>query len=380
MGQPNWVPLSQPAFTPGFEFYNFSVEQNIDGRLEAFLLGKNGVLGHCWQLAPGKDWSEWLSQGQPPNNTFPAFPRAKRNADGRLEVFISGSDYTPWHIWQLAPGKNDWSSWSSLGQPVGIDLLTIDVGQNLDGRLEVFSAGSKDQASSTVPVDLALWHRWQLAPNGGWSEWASLGTAPNAIYFFSHVARNNADGRLEVFVSGPDYRPWHTWQLAPGKNDWSTWSSLGQPSGVNMGIPVVVSNVDGRLEVFDVGSDGALWHTWQLVPNGAWSEWAFLGSTPLVPGGPTEPVVGTNKDGRLEIFVTDASAVLWHSLQLTPKGSWSEWASLGKPSDLQPDPDTGVIPTPVIVENADGRLEVFLPGQTTCWHIWQLSPGGPWSS
>jgi hypothetical protein len=145
-----------------------------------------------------------------------------------------------------------------------------------------------------------------------------------------------------------------------------------------VGIPIVVSNADGRLEVFDVGSDEALWHTWQLAPNGAWSEWASLGSTPLVAGGPAEPVVGKNKDGRLEIFVTDASAVLWHSWQLALNGTWSGWASLGKLPELQPGPDT-VIPSPV-VENADGRLEVFLPGKTTFWHIWQLSPGGLWIS
>src|SRR5690349_9625541 len=108
--------------------------------------------------------------------------------------------------------------------------------------------------------------------------------------FYNFSVEQNTDGRLEVFLIGNNGVPWHTWQLAPGKNDWASWSSLGQPASVNVGSPVLVSNVDGRLEVFDVGSDGALWHTWQFTPNGPWSEWASLGSTPLVPGGPTEPV------------------------------------------------------------------------------------------
>ncbi len=44
-----------------------------------------------------------------------------------------------------------------------IDLL--EVGKNADGRLEVFVRGS----------DKALYHKWQTAPNNGWSGWASMG-------------------------------------------------------------------------------------------------------------------------------------------------------------------------------------------------------------
>jgi len=40
--------------------------------------------------------------------------------------------------------------------------------------------------------------------------------------------------------------------------------------------PGVGVNPDGRLEVFVVGSDFALWHNWQLTPGGAWSGWAPL--------------------------------------------------------------------------------------------------------
>jgi hypothetical protein len=41
----------------------------------------------------------------------------------------------------------------------------LDVGQNADGRLEVFVRGSNG----------ALYHKWQISPNDGWSGWASLG-------------------------------------------------------------------------------------------------------------------------------------------------------------------------------------------------------------
>jgi len=32
-------------------------------------------------------------------------------------------------------------------------------------------------------------------------------------------------------------------------------------------------NQDGRLELFARGADKALWHIWQVAPNGGWSGW-----------------------------------------------------------------------------------------------------------
>jgi hypothetical protein len=40
-----------------------------------------------------------------------------QNADGRLEVFVWGTDNALWHIWQMVPnsGYSGWSNWASLG-------------------------------------------------------------------------------------------------------------------------------------------------------------------------------------------------------------------------------------------------------------------------
>ncbi len=65
-----------------------------------------------------------------------------------------------WHKWQVAP-NDGWSGWASMSG--WIDRLAV--GQNAAGRLEIFARGS----------DGALWHKWQVAPNDGWSGWASMG-------------------------------------------------------------------------------------------------------------------------------------------------------------------------------------------------------------
>ena len=48
---------------------------------------------------------------------------------------------------------------------IGGEVVNICVMQNKDGRLEVF----------LVKQDGSVWHRWQKAPNGAWSDWASFG-------------------------------------------------------------------------------------------------------------------------------------------------------------------------------------------------------------
>lgn len=265
------------------------------------------------------------------------------NADGRFEVFVRGTDGALYHRWQTRP-SNGWNAgWSSLGGQV---IGTPAVGRNADGRLEVFAKG----------LDGALWHRWQVRPNGTWADWHSLGGG-----ITDPVVGRNADGRLEVFVRGNDNAVWHRWQTSPN-GTWSGWSSLGGviTSGIAVG-----TNADGRLEVFARGTDRALWHRWQVRPNGTWSGWASRG------GGITgTPAVGRNADGRLEVFARGLDSSLFHVWQRTPNGTWGGWSPLG--GVLTSDPTVG--------SNADGRLEVFGRGtDRALWHIWQTTPNGSWS-
>jgi C1A family cysteine protease len=144
-------------------------------------------------------WGGWASQG----GVLTTEPVVAQNADGRLEVFVRGTDNAMWHKWQTAP-SNGWSGWASRG---GVLTSVPALGRNHDGRLEAFVRGT----------DNACWHMWQTAPNGNWSGWAFLG---GALAGRAAVAQN-ADGRLEVFVRGaPDNALKHRWQTAPS-NGWS---------------------------------------------------------------------------------------------------------------------------------------------------------------
>jgi hypothetical protein len=74
----------------------------------------------------------------------------------------------------------------------------------------------------------------------------------------------NLDGRIEVFAIGTDRALNHIWQTSPG-GAWSSWEGLG---GTNSNLSVS-SNLDGRLEVFTVGAANSLYHIWQTTVGSA---------------------------------------------------------------------------------------------------------------
>ncbi|HZO27881.1 MAG TPA: hypothetical protein VFH48_18030 [Chloroflexota bacterium] len=226
--------------------------RNADGRLEVFGHASGGVglqIVHAWQGAPGGGWSTWDSLGAPPTGNIGDLAIGE-NGDGRLELFVREGPMSSgfaWHAWQEVPPAMGWAAWDTLGSPPGgLANVTAAVGRNADGRLELFAFAS----------DGALWHIWQQA-TGGWSGWHSLGT-PSGLFPFGLAVGTAADGRLSAFV------------VVLGG---SAWESLGgNPGGLD-----VAANSDGRLEVFATLGDGSpsgptgVLHRWQTAPNGGWS-------------------------------------------------------------------------------------------------------------
>ena len=129
--------------------------------------------------------------------------------------------------------------------------------------------------------------------------------------------------------------------------------------------PVLGRNKDGRLEVFGRGTDNALWNIWQTAANNGWSGWGSLGGAIT-----SDPCIVSNSDGRLEVFVKGTNNALWHIWQTAPNNGWSVWTSLG-----------GVITSnPAASRNKDGRVEVFARGNDgNLWHMWQTAPNNGWS-
>ena len=271
-----------------------------------------------------------------------------------------------------------WSSWASLGKPQETELGRPFAQRNQDGRLEVFAIGLG-----------GIFNISQISPNGGWRDsWRSKGS-PSNVRIKLHVVGRNADGRQEIFAVGDDNGLWQKWQVAPN-NGWSVWRTLGTPArDISLTDQFTVgSNQDGRQEVFVVGSDENVWQIWQTAPNGGWSDWRKLGKPPAEIRRSDRITVGSNADGRQELFVMGGDDALWHIWQVAPNAGWSDWKSLGKPRDQfgfpvnSPEPPKDRdLSQPVVQRNADGHLEVFAPGNGAFCNRWQekpIFPGSAW--
>jgi hypothetical protein len=367
----SWASLGKP---PETELGRPCAQRNQDGRLEVFAVGL-GEIFNIAQVAPNGGWREgWLNKGSPSANVRITSHVVGRNADGRQEIIALGDDNALWQKWQVAP-NGGWSEWKPLGTPDSDTFLTdqFTVGRNQDGRQEVFAVGSDGNA----------WQIWQTAPNGGWGDWGKLGQPPVGIRRPDRITvGSNEDGRQELFAMGRDDALWHVWQTAPNAG-WSNWESLGKPRDLfdgseppkdrDLAEPVVQKNADGHLEVFAPGN-GAFCNRWQE----RWREgpdrvvWRHQGwnekPKPRPEVGLTWLEAALNFQNRLETLAFGEDGALWHAWQVDVAPFWSKWESLGSPPAGIREADRLTIGT-----NQDGRLEVFVVGQDgVIWHIWQM--------
>lgn len=152
-------------------------------------------------------------------------------------------------------------------------------------------------------------------------------------------------GRLDIFALGPDGALWHKYYAA--SVGWQGWSSLGAPNGVQLASdPGVVSWSYGRIDVFIRGSDNALWHKYYDAPSGGWSGWYSHGGTLT-----SAPDVASWGHGRLDVFAKGTSNDLQHIFYSSTTG-WSTWYSHGG----------NLSSAPGAVSWANGRIDVFARG------------------
>jgi hypothetical protein len=326
LGNPNANPISDPAIGRNndgrlqiFAWSNWGTD-----------VMDRGVYQRLQTTVNGTSWSVWNTLGTLELGT--AAPAVATNPSGRMEVFAAGAvplagtcTYRAAikQIYQTAP-NNGWSIWGNLGQPsTACYVYRPFLGMNGDGRLDIFTLGS----------DGKFYHRWQTAPSGNWSaNWGSLPLSGVTLEYWLAVG-NNADGRLALFAAGSNGEIYHTWQTtANNEYGWNIWTGFGKPSsGALLTTPSVGQNQDGRLQVFSNGSDGKLWYKVQVAPNSYWSSWMNLG-TPTFASLTGGAKASRTRDGRLVVFSPTTDGGFGYIAQTQANGTWGSWASLGHPS------------------------------------------------
>jgi murein DD-endopeptidase MepM/ murein hydrolase activator NlpD len=312
---------------------------NADGRQEIFVVGPYGFVFHSWQVSPNGFWSDWnildVSAHFPASST----PTIATNADGRLEVFLLGSDQAMWHGYQVSPNSG-WASFSSMG---GSSAANPSVARNADGRLELFALNTNG----------TMWHQWQQAPNTGWAGWYALGGVWPANTMLATPA--NRDGRLELFAVGTDAQIWHAWQGVPS-GSFSSFMAIG--GSLLMGQPLsATTNLDGRLDVFATGG-GMLWHINQVSAGGGWNTIAAISS-----GWASQPAALLDRSGRIDVVAMGTNGQLGVEVQDAANGSWRPPVFVGGSGSSRPS----------LNPNADGHVEAYFTGTDSgIYHAWQM--------
>ena len=224
------------------------------------------------------------------------------NQDGHLEFFGQTNGGLT-HYWQENP-SGDWQTLGSQFPSSPTSAQAPFAIRHLDGRLEVF----------VVATDGSVHRISQVAPNVNWGDWKAL---PGVTAISAPSATVNLLGETSVVVLAANHEVF----LTTNRNSdgaMTHWRSLG--GSLSAG-PVIALNADGRREIFAVGTDGALWHVWEVSLGGGWSPWATFGGSFV-----GTPTVAMNADGRLEVFATTEMGVLRHVWQVRPSADWSAWS------------------------------------------------------
>lgn len=279
-----------PLALGGVALQELSVAQNLDGRVEIFVLGGDGAVYHQWQTVPNSDlWSGWAYRGGTGLHDL----SATRNQDGRLEVFALGSNSVAYRMNQTAP-SGGWTGWSAIP---GVALRRLEAAQHRNGRLALFGidTGGGVQVAS------------QVLPNGGWGPWSSLG----GWGLLELRVAQNLDGRLELFALGSDRMLYQQWQTAPDAG-FGGWYLLGGTAVQNL---ATARAANGALNVFPLGGDRLVYRTAQNGPGAGFIWHEALGGPGL-----DRIEAGLGAGGRMDVMGLDAAGHVFHTSQTTANG------------------------------------------------------------
>lgn len=183
----------------------YVIGENADGRLDIITLLFGGTPAHFSQGEPNSGFNRGFGNMGISGEPIEAIA-IERNHDGTLEVSAAKDDGTLVHLRQPVPGFGSASSgWNirRLERPPGNIALNFPaLARRVDGRLALFAIDS----------DGNLWHADQTQLSGEWGPWTNLRKAPTGAAFGFPVVGQNQDGRHEVYrIHGGDL--WHIWEI-----------------------------------------------------------------------------------------------------------------------------------------------------------------------
>ncbi len=222
------------------------------------------------------------------------------------------------------------------------------VANTSDGRMELFAIGNSG----------SLYHTYQTNANGSWSGWTAMGGSADkwSVNALPAVGVNHG-GRLEVFVVGTNGAIYHVYQKVAGSSAATNWSafSVVSSSRVNQTAKLAVGNwANGALDLFVIGTDTVLYHNYQTTTGNSTSWSGFLSL-----GGNWEEnadiSVASENDGRLDVFVIGGLGSLHNNFQTAINSTtWNGWNNLSSA--------VSITARTAVSRDSTGRLNLFVIG------------------
>jgi GH25 family lysozyme M1 (1,4-beta-N-acetylmuramidase) len=307
-------------------------------------------------------WSDWVNQWCTDVQNL----AAANGLDVTPIIYISAG-YTSTYL----TSENNWTySWiadyngysSQTGSPWDGGSYYQPWGSGVWDFWQYTSSGSVSGISGAVDSDvlngtsltpyvvtaLDTWHGWDN-PGGG--------VPTNGLTFTTAFASCSwTNNRIDIFGIGSDHQLYHTyWDNGSG---WLTpWQQLSPPAGVTpAGGPGASANVLApyRLDDYIVGTDGNCYHQdWQS----GWSAWQSLGhptNTTLV----GTPSATSWAPGRVDVYCKGADNAVYRKYWTASSG-WVGWIAQGG----------AIISDPSSVTWGANRLDAYVVGtDDQIWH------------
>jgi predicted acylesterase/phospholipase RssA len=294
----SWTAIGAPSSDVSNLVFAASAGTNLSV-ISLFTVGYNdGAVWTTWPDATAASgWAPWVSLGFPGARMYSLTSYCVgSNADGRLEVIALALDGSLWHMWlqptwtspsawqavRTTGAANGWSLWVQL-VPASSGALGPAFGNSLAYPMITNADGNGNLEVYLVDDSQSLWGIGQTAVVSApalpaWSGWQAFEVdsyLPPALG--SLAAGRNLDGREELFAIDSSGVVWHAYNPPGGPAGgtaniglmamWTPTHFVQVGGGVLANVQLV-SNADGRLELFGVGTgSGRLCHIWESQPN-----------------------------------------------------------------------------------------------------------------
>lgn len=278
--------------------------------LHAITSGSDGTCAVAYLCTAGTGYNGPAGMGTPyadtAFHTVGARPSAISAKNGTTWVFVLGSSGAIEES-SRPSGSSTWSSLTSLGGTWSGYPSALAAS---DGSVWVFARSGGNLYADQLPSGSTTWSGWTEIGNPG----DSLTGTPTTV--------QEKNGNIDVFTRDAVTGNLYEVQLVGGTGTWSGFTNFGDTLPNDVG---VVVGGDGWLYMMGVSSNSELYYD-GLPPNGSWSGWTLVSSTPVT----GIPKIIQDAAGTDRVYVRQASnGALLESTLPSGTSTWSAYGSLG---------------------------------------------------